>query len=84
MSTVEKISVALTPELANEVKSAVKHGDYASSSEVIREALRDWREKRVMKTTVIEEIREAWNQGLSSGAGQYDSMDAIKAAARKR
>lgn len=84
MSTVEKISVALTPELAHEVKSAVQHGDYASSSEVIREALRDWREKRAMKTTVIEEIREAWNQGLSSGPGQYDSMDAIKAAARKR
>ena len=84
MSTVSKISVALTPELVNEVKLAVQHGDYASNSEVIREALRDWREKRSMKTTIIEEIREAWNQGISSGAGKYKSMDAIKAAARKR
>ena len=36
MATVEKFSIALTPELANDVRTAVKNGEYASSSEVIR------------------------------------------------
>lgn len=34
MSTVEKLSIALTPEMAREVRAAVKNGEYASSSEV--------------------------------------------------
>mgnify|MGYP001604329124 FL=1 len=41
MSTVEKLSIALTPEMAKEVRTAVDSGEYASSSEVIRDALRD-------------------------------------------
>lgn len=48
MASVEKLSIALTHEMADEVRTAVKSGDYASSSEVIREALRDWRRKRAL------------------------------------
>ena len=57
MSTVEKLSIALTPEMAREVRAVVKNGEYASSSEVIREALRDWRRKRVVQDHEIEELR---------------------------
>ena len=39
MSDIEKVSVALTRELAERVRAAVQSGDYASSSEVIRDAL---------------------------------------------
>jgi antitoxin ParD1/3/4 len=45
MSKLEKLSISLTPELASLVRSAVTGGDYASTSEVIREALRDWKFK---------------------------------------
>jgi Arc/MetJ-type ribon-helix-helix transcriptional regulator len=31
MATVEKLSIALTPEMAKEVRMAVKSGEYASS-----------------------------------------------------
>ncbi len=41
-----KISVSLTDEHARLLNEAVASGDYASSSEVIREALRDWRARR--------------------------------------
>ncbi len=41
MLNVEKISVALTPEMAAFVRDVVESGEYASSSEVIREALQD-------------------------------------------
>jgi putative addiction module CopG family antidote len=46
MPTVEKLSVALTPEMADWVGKAVKSGEYASASEVIRDALRGWKRER--------------------------------------
>ncbi|QWF70800.1 hypothetical protein KEF85_16025 [Methylomonas paludis] len=42
MSTIEKISIALTPDLALLVRNTVESGFYTSNSEVICEALRDW------------------------------------------
>ncbi|MBL3529635.1 MAG: type II toxin-antitoxin system ParD family antitoxin [gamma proteobacterium endosymbiont of Lamellibrachia anaximandri] len=84
MATVEKLSIALTPEIAKEVRMAVKSGDYASSSEVIREALRDWRRKRALQDQEIKELRGLWREGVESGDGRYDSMEEIKRAARKR
>jgi len=84
MSTVEKLSIALTQEMAKEVRMAVKTGEYASSSEVIREALRDWQRKRAFQDQEIEELRGLWREGVESGKGRYGSMEEIKQAARKR
>jgi hypothetical protein len=43
IANVEKLSIALTPEMAAIVHHSVESGEYASSSEIIREALRDWK-----------------------------------------
>lgn len=67
MSKVEKLSIALTGELAAAVRIAVDKGDYASSSEVIREALRDWTEKRERRATAVARLRDAFEAGLASG-----------------
>lgn len=67
MPGVEKISIALTPDLAAAVQEAVESGGYASTSEVIREALRDWREKRRLHEEQINEIRKLWDEGIQSG-----------------
>lgn len=67
MAGVEKISIALTPDLAAAVQEAVESGGYASTSEVIREALRDWREKRRLHEQQINEIRKLWDEGIQSG-----------------
>ena len=42
MANVEKISVALTPEMAATMRRLVASGEYASASEVMREAPRNW------------------------------------------
>ena len=42
MPTAEKISITLTPEMNRLIKQRVAAGDFASSSELIREALRVW------------------------------------------
>ncbi|MEA5552586.1 type II toxin-antitoxin system ParD family antitoxin [Anabaena cylindrica UHCC 0172] len=77
------MSIALTPEMAALVRDAVKSGEYASSSEIIREALRDWKYKRFIQSQNIEEIHRLWQEGIDSSAGKYADIDAIKLEARK-
>ena len=67
MSKVEKLSIALTPELAEVVRVAVDGGDYASSSEVIREALRDWTDKRQRRAAKLAELQRFIQEGIDSG-----------------
>ena len=84
MPNVEKMSVALTPKMAAFVRDAVESGEYASSSEVIREALRDWKQKRLLQLQNIDELRRLWQEGIDSGAGRYVDMEAIKQEAHRR
>ncbi len=84
MANVEKISVALPPEMVDLIKEAVEGGTYSSSSEVIREALRDWKEKQKRKAIAIKELKRVWREGLESGPGRFGSMAEIKAEARRR
>ena len=82
MSNVTKVSVALTPELNQLVQNAVASGRYASASEVMRDALRGWKETQQQKAFILKELRRLWKEGADSGPGQYSSMEEIKAAAR--
>ena len=62
MSSVEKISIALPPEMVAQLRQAVETGEYASSSEVVRDALRDWTRKRQLQQNGIAELRKLWQQ----------------------
>jgi antitoxin ParD1/3/4 len=84
MSNVQKISVALTPEMLAMLKEAVESGEYTSTSEVIRDALRSWKARRAMQEREIEELRRLWDEGIKSGEGRFSSIDEIKAEARRR
>lgn len=81
MAQVEKVSIAVTPEMAAMLRRAVASGDYASSSEVVREALRDWKERRTLRTEAITELRRLWDEGLASGepVQSEDALARIKA-----
>jgi antitoxin ParD1/3/4 len=85
MSKVEKLSIALTPELAQVVRVAVEGGDYASTSEVIREALRDWTDKRDRRAAKIADLRRAIQEGIDSGPPvEREPMEAFLARNRAR
>lgn len=58
MSNIEKISVALPHDMVEAIREAVDSGDYATTSEVIRDAVRDWRLKRRVEAMEIEELRQ--------------------------
>jgi antitoxin ParD1/3/4 len=72
MSNVQKVSVALTPEIVAMRKDAVDTVEYTSTSEVVRQALRAWKMRRTAHEMEIAELRRLWNEGVASGP----SMDA--------
>ncbi|MGM0562447.1 MAG: type II toxin-antitoxin system ParD family antitoxin [Pseudomonadota bacterium] len=84
MATVEKITIALTAEQAECVREAVDAGEYASTSEAIRDAVREWRERRDLLGYTVEELRSFVQEGLESGPSQYESIADVKAEARRR
>ena len=67
MSNVQKVSVALTPEMLAMLREAVDAGEYTSTSEIVREALRAWKQRRNLHEMEVSELRELWNEGISSG-----------------
>ena len=73
MANVEKLSIALTPDMVAEVRAAVEGGDYGSVSEVVRDALRDWRLRRKIESLEIEELRRLAQEGIESGPGRLDA-----------
>ena len=81
MTTAEKISIALPPEMVAIVRSAVATGEYASSSEVIRDALRDWKHKRSLREQGIAELRKVWLEALgdkSPGVPADEVLDRLE------
>lgn len=82
MSNVEKVSISLSPELASAVREAVEGGEYGSTSEVVREALREWKLRQPLRRQELERLRAAWQEGASSGPSAPFDIDAIKSDAR--
>lgn len=64
VANAEKISIALPTEMVAIVRRAVESGEYASSSEVVRDALRDWTHKRSLRQQGIAELRDLWRDAL--------------------
>ncbi len=83
MSTVEKISIALPRKMAASLKKVVKAGSYSSTSEIIREALRDWEVKQEERRAVIEKYRKLVQDGIESGPGRFNSMDELISEAKR-
>jgi len=84
MPDIQKVSVALTGEQLSVVKSAVEAGEYATTSEVVREALREWQWKRELRGQELERLRKLWDEGIASGPGRPMDWDATLSEARRR
>jgi antitoxin ParD1/3/4 len=84
MSDVQKISIALTAEQIGALKAAVETGEYATTSEIVREAIREWQFKRALRQEDLMRLRQLWDDGKASGAATPVDFDDARREARKR
>jgi antitoxin ParD1/3/4 len=85
MADIERMTITVPHEMAAVVRSAVEAGDYASTSEVVREALRDWKAKRAIQLTELQALRADIDKGLTDlAAGRVEEFDKASIIARGR
>ena len=76
MADVERMTITMPTEMAAIVKNAVDTGDYASSSEVVRAALRDWKLKRTLQLEELATLKADINVGLADiAAGRVQDFE---------
>jgi antitoxin ParD1/3/4 len=68
MASIERMSITLPAEMAAALRQTVEGGQYASTSEIVREALREWSRRRNDELRDLETLREAVRIGDESGA----------------
>jgi len=84
MPDIHKVSVALTGEQVDALKAAVKAGGYATTSEIVREALRDWQLKYQLRREEIAQLRRLWDEGEASGEPRPVDFPRLRDEARQR
>ena len=90
-SKVQKISIALPKEMVDDIRYAVDSGQYATTSEVIREAVRERRGKsrelpeRIRLPKTKEEFRKRLRDAIASlDRGEGIPAEEVYAAVRAR
>lgn len=84
--SMERMTITMPSEMASIVQAVVESGDYATVSEVIREAVRDWRAKRVTQQQELQALRSDIQKGLAdleAGRLQAFDVDRISTQGRK-
>ena len=84
MIDLQKVSVTLTGDEVAALKAAVESGEYATTSEIVREALRYWQFERDLRQKDIERLRQLWDEGKASGPAEPFDTERTIAAARAR
>jgi antitoxin ParD1/3/4 len=85
MAKIERLTITLPADMAAVVKGAVEGGDYASASEVVREALRDWKMKRALQLEQFAALQADIDKGLADlAAGRVKDFDTARIIERGR
>jgi len=83
MSTIEKLSITLPTEMVTAIKARVEAGSYASTSEVLREAMRLWLQQEEEYEERMASIRARIERSLNdprpnlTSAEMRERLDAL-------
>jgi len=64
MQTAEKISITMTPEMMRIIRESVEAGEYASTSEAMRDAVRVWQRERTEHKERLASIKARIRRSL--------------------
>lgn len=85
MPSIERLTITLPAEMAAVIRSAVEAGDYASTSEMVLEAVRDWKTKRTIQLQELEALQSGIKKGLNDlSEGQVRDFDTRRIVERGR
>lgn len=75
MQNAEKISITVTSEMLQVIRASVASGEYASTSEVLRDAMRVWQREREERQQRLEAIRERVTHSLADPRPAIDANE---------
>ncbi|MBE7202940.1 MAG: type II toxin-antitoxin system ParD family antitoxin [Parafilimonas terrae] len=84
MADIERLTVVLTEPMATEIRAAVESGEYASTSEVVHDAVRLWAVRRQGQDHDLAQLRQVWDAGMDSGTVGPIDCDGLRREARRR
>jgi antitoxin ParD1/3/4 len=76
------VTISLSPKQVERLAAAVERGSYASTSEVIRDALRLWEQREEIRALEIARLKQAYDEGLASGEPVAMTADELLASFR--
>ena len=82
-TTVEKITIALPSEMMASMRQAIDAGEYATSSEVVRDALHAWNNKRQMQQNGVAELRQLWQEARADKRAGLDPEEVFDELERR-
>jgi antitoxin ParD1/3/4 len=84
VADVRKFSIALTKEQMADLQAAVASGAYASTDEVVLEAITAWRLAHALRDDEIQRLRELWDAGKAGGVTRDFDIERTISSARAR
>lgn len=78
MQNVEKLSITLPREMARIIREKVATGEYASNSEVVREALRLLQAEDTIKAEKLAALRHKINRSIEEGGRSLDADEVFE------
>jgi antitoxin ParD1/3/4 len=66
MAKLERITVTMPEAMVAKMRAAVESGEYATTSEIVREALRDWEEYQERRQVKLAQLRTLIKEGQES------------------
>jgi len=85
LSEIERLTITLPKQMAADIQDVVAGGEYASTSEVIHEALRDWKARRAARLQDLTMLKAEIGRGLADVAtGRVEDFNASRVIDRGR
>lgn len=84
MATIERMTIVFPEPMAAQIRAAVEAGEYATTSEAVRDAVRLWSGRRQLQAHELERLRQAWDAGKASGSHGSLDFGELRQEARRR
>lgn len=76
MQSAEKISITLPPDMLRLLREAVAAGEYASTSEALRDAVRSWQRQRLEDAERLASLRARAQASLADRRASLTEAEA--------